>query len=247
MNILITGYKGFIGRNLIDAFDKVTKNNNYFLYDKNNTENDLKEMCANCNIVFHLAAVVRPQNHSDYLLNTSLTAKLLSFLKEQANDCPVIFASSIQAVLDNPYAKCKREEEKMILDYGKQNKIKTYIFRFPNLFGKYSKPNYTSVISTFCYNSSHNLPIVVNDPSAIINFAYIDDVLATVFNIIFSNDKNPNYDIIQIKNYYPVGLGELAYYMQTLKSGLTPELYRNDNFYEKLKITYEWFLERSIS
>lgn len=247
MNILITGYRGFIGRNLIDIFNKLDQDINYLLYDKNNSEDELKKMCGECDMVFHLAAVVRPDHPSDYCLNTNVTGKLLFFLKEQMNNSPIIFASSIQADLDNPYAECKRTEEKLIFDYGYQNKIKTYVFRFPNLFGKYSKANYTSVISTFCYNTLHKFPIMVNDPSAIINFAYIHDVLDTVLNIVFFDKTNYGCKAIPIKDCYPVGLGELAYYMQTLKNGTAPDIHRNDSFYEKLKLTYEWFSEQPMN
>lgn len=242
MNILITGYKGFIGRNLIEIFNNGNSDNNLLLFDKDNSEKELMIMCGKCDVVFHLAAIVRPDDPIDYNINMSLTSKLLKGLVGMNNVCPIMFASSVQVALENPYAKCKKVEEQMILDYGRQNKVDTYVFRFPNLFGKYSRPNYTSVISTFCYNISHDLPIIINNPSIYINFAYVQDVLKEVIGIVLGGNNEKN-GIIDINKYSTVSLGELAYYMGTLKSGMRPMIRRKDLFYRNLKSTYIWFIE----
>lgn len=247
MNILITGYKGFIGRNLIETLERTNHNDTLLLFDRNNSDDELKEMCAKCNIVFHLAAIVRPKDPSDYCLNTNLTMKVLKYLVEQNNFCPIMFASSIQAILNNSYAECKRSEEKLIFDYGRFYNAKTYVFRFPNLFGKYSKPNHTSVIATFCYNTSHDLPIVVNNPSAKIKFAYINNVLDQVINIVFDSSGIKYNHIINIEQYITVTLGELVYYMGMLKNHEFPEIHRNNNFYEQLEIVYDWFANQTIN
>lgn len=241
MNILITGYKGFIGKNLIEILNNNNPNNNLLLFDKDNSEKELMNMCKKCDVVFHLAAIIRPTVPADYDINISLTSKLLRYLVIMKNTCPVMFASSIQVFFDNPYAECKRIEEQMILDYGSQNNIPTYIFRFPNLFGKYSRPNYTSVISTFCYNTSHNLPITVNNPSTYIHFAYVQDILTEVIHTVLINSNSMNGAIIDFDTYSTVSLGELAYYMGTLKNGLEPKIKRNDSFYVSLQDTYKWF------
>ena len=246
MNILITGYRGFIGRNLTESLAEQNMRYNLFLYDRSNNDDDLNTMCRECDIVFHLAAVVRPSNPMDYSNNTSLTNKMINYLRSRTVPCPIVFASSIQAELDNPYAECKREEEKLILKYGSESNVPVYIFRFPNLFGKYSRPNYTSVISTFCYNTSHNYPITINNPAATIHFAYISDVLTKVIETAIRLKEPSQQGIINIEEYSEVTLGELAYYMSTLKDGVEPKIERSDSFYNQLKSVYEWFKLQSF-
>ena len=240
MNILITGSKGFIGKNLIEILSNDTHDYKLLLFDQNNSEQELMEMCGKCDVVFHLAAVVRPVDPEDYDINMTLTSKLLSYLIVMNNICPVMFASSIQVALDNPYAECKRVEEQMILEYSRQNNVSVYIFRFPNLFGKYSHPNYTSVISTFCYNTSHDLPITVKNPSADIRFAYVQDVLKEAIDTVLNNNDIKDV-VIDIDKYSTVSLGELVYYMGILRKGLEPKIKRKDLFYMKLQHTYNWF------
>lgn len=238
MKILVTGSKGFIGRNLI----KVLKKYNYEIieYDIENTMGELKEYCKDCDAVFHLAAVLRPENISGFDNNIDLTSCLLKFLDENEKNCSIMFSSSIQADLDNPYGECKRIEEKKIIEYGNNNR-NTYIFRFPNLFGTMSRPNYTSVISTFCYNTVKGLPIVVNDPSTQIKFAFVEDVMEYVSDVVLSNLQDKVNKINMIEKYYLVGLGELSYYMETIKLNIEPKIRRNDDFYDKLKYTYNWY------
>lgn len=242
MNVLITGSKGFIGQNLIYLLEK-NNSNKILEYEKKNTFEELHEYCKDADAVFHLAAVLRPENLSGFDENIDLTSRLLNNLKEAGNTCPVMFASSIQSDLDNPYGQCKRIEENKIIEYGKKNNVNTYIFRFPNLFGTMSRPNYTSVIATFCYNTVHGIPITINEPSAHIKFVFIESVLEQVISIVMENRCNSANKITNIDKYYLVGLGELAYYMETLKREDTPAIMRNDDFYDRLKYTYQWYLK----
>ena len=241
MKVLVTGSRGFIGKNLINLLMKNTSIEEIMEYDRNCTFDELEKYCQKADAVFHLAAVLRPKSLGGFDDNIDLTSRLLEYLQKAHNKCAVMFASSIQATLDNPYAECKRIEESKLIDYGQNNETNVYIFRFPNLFGTMSRPNYTSVISTYCYNTVMGLPISVNNPAAQIKFAFVEDVLEYVTNVVFENSSALANAINEIEKYYPVGLGELSYYMETLKRDIAPQIHRNDDFYEKLKYTYNWY------
>lgn len=241
MNVLITGSKGFIGRNLV----KILKDNSQMSvmeFDKENTLEDLHGFVSKANAVFHFAAVVRPSSIDGYEENISITNCLLGYLKETGNKCPVMFASSIQAELDNPYGQSKRDEEQIIINYGIENNVNAYVFRFPNLFGKMCRPNYTSVVATFCFNTVKGLPITINNPATMMRFVYIEDVLKDICKIVFAQKKENANKINNITDYYSVGLGELGYYMETLKTNKNPLINRSDDFYNKLRDTYLWYL-----
>lgn len=247
MKVLVTGSNGFIGKNLINILTKDNSVDEIITYDRDNTFDELEYFCTQADAVFHLAAVLRPESLSGFDDNIDLTSRLIGYLKILNNKCPVMFASSIQAVLGNPYSECKRVEESKFIEYGKNNKVNTYIFRFPNLFGTMSKPNYTSVVATFCYNTVKGLPITVNNPAAQLKFAYIESILEYVTEIVLSNNATLSNNVIEIDKYYTVGLGELAYYMETLKNSKEPEIKRNDDFYNNLKKTYEWYQNNYLS
>lgn len=250
MNILITGYKGFIGSNLVNKLRQKEGHdidgNTLLLFDKDDDEKQLELMCSQCDFIFHLAAVVRPTDPLEYSTNKTLTKRLLSFLSEANNRCPIVFSSSIQVALDNEYSKCKKFEENLLQEFGASNGSKVFIYRFPNLFGRFSRPNYTSVISTFCYNTSHGIPITINDPSTLINFAFIDDVLDQVLSETLYATNSGDSGIRTIINTFSIGLGKLAYYMELLKRGDIPESFRNDCFLKKLQETYDWFSNYSL-
>lgn len=177
MKILVTGASGFIAKNLI-VFLKATTSHDIVEYSHVMSEERLKNACSDCNFVFHLAGVNRPQDDSEFKCgNEDFTKKILFYLEEQNNCCPVLYSSSVQAELKNPYGISKKNAESALLSYAERNKTKVFIYRLPNVFGKWSKPNYNSVVSTFCYNVSRNLPIKVNDSSYEMTLAYIDDVV----------------------------------------------------------------------
>jgi len=177
MNILVTGANGFVGKNLISEL----KNQGYediFEYDIDTPKYMLDEYCLKADFVFHLAGVNRPKDEEDFMKgNYGFTSELLSKLKEYDNTCPVMISSSIQATLDNSYGKSKQAGEELLFGYQKETGAKVYIYRFSNLYGKWSRPNYNTVVATFCYKVARNEEITVNDENAHIELCYIDDVV----------------------------------------------------------------------
>lgn len=247
MKVLVTGSNGFIGKNLIGLLHRDYPDTKVLRFDRDNTYDDLFDYCKEADAVFHLAAVLRPEHIEEFDNNIDLTSRLMSYLKNAGNKCPVMFASSIQADLDNPYGKCKRIEESKFLSYGIDCGVNAFVFRFPNLFGKMSKPNYTSVVATFCYNTVNGYPITINNPSTQVEFAFIETVLEYVIKTVFENDDKKANSINLIDDYYLVGLGELAYYMETLRRKIKPSIQRKDDFYRCLSETYSWYEKNSSS
>ena len=178
MKILITGANGFVGKNLTAEL----RNRGYsqlYLFDIDTQPDLLDTYTRDCEFVFHLAGVNRPEKTEDFLAgNFGFTSTLLDKLKQNGNKAPVLITSSIQALLDNPYGISKKAGEDLIRQYGTDNGVKTYIYRLPNVFGKWCRPNYNSAVATFCHNIANNLPIRVNDPSMEMTLVYIDDVVA---------------------------------------------------------------------
>ena len=181
MKILVTGAKGFVGRNLVEALKNIRdgkdrtrpsiKVEEIFEYDIDSTQKQLDEFCASSDVVFNLAGVNRPQNAEEFMQgNFGFASTLLDTLKKHNNKCPIMLSSSIQATLigryDNDYGRSKKAGEELFFDYEKQTGAKVYVYRFPNLFGKWSRPNYNSAVATFCYNIANDLPITVNDRNA---------------------------------------------------------------------------------
>lgn len=190
MKILITGAKGFIGKNLIAELENIKekKTNRYpgidsgtleiLPFDVDTAPSLLETYTKDCDFVFHLAGVNRPKDPAEYEAgNFGFTNTLLDYLKKSGNKAPVMLASSIQAALDNPYGKSKKAGEDLLFDYGRENKVSVLIYRFPNVFGKWCQPNYNSAVATFCHNIANGLPIQVNDPEVMLNLVYIDDVV----------------------------------------------------------------------
>ncbi len=188
MNILVTGARGFVGKNLVSRLNNIKLGNekNEFLssdleimeYDIDTKPELLDEFCSKADFVFNLAGVNRPKNDDEFLKgNFGFASTLLDTLKKYNNTCPVMISSSIQAALDNPYGKSKRAGEELMRSYSEETGAKVLIYRFPNVFGKWCRPNYNSAIATFCYNIANGLPIKVNDPSVVMHLVYIDDVV----------------------------------------------------------------------
>ena len=188
MNILITGAKGFIGKNLIAQLNNIKEGKakeeripadlNLCEYDIDSEQDLLDEYCQKADFVFHLAGVNRPKEQSEFMEgNFGFTSILLDTLKKHNNTCPIMLASSIQAELDNPYGISKKAGEELLFCYAEETGAKVYVYRFPNVFGKWCLPNYNSAIATFCYNIARNLPIQVNDRNVMMRLVYIDDVV----------------------------------------------------------------------
>jgi UDP-2-acetamido-2,6-beta-L-arabino-hexul-4-ose reductase len=176
MTILITGAAGFIGRNLAAQL-RARGYNDIFEYDIDTGPALLDTWCAGCDFVFHLAGVNRPKEQSEFMEgNCGFTSVLLDMLKKHHNRCPVMISSSIQAERDNPYGKSKKAGEELMFAYGRETGAPVYVYRFPNVFGKWCRPNYNSAVATFCHNIARGLPITVNDRSVVMTLVYIDDV-----------------------------------------------------------------------
>lgn len=188
MKILVTGSKGFIGKNLIA---KLKNRNDTDILEFNRDTNIalLDEYCKEAEFVFHLAGVNRPKNQSEFMdVNFGFTSVLLDTLKKYQNTCPVMIASSIQAKQNNPYGISKKAGEDLLFKYSKETGAKVLVYRLPNVFGKWSKPNYNSAVATFCYNIANDLPITVNDPSLEMKLVYIDDVVEELLQALNGNE-----------------------------------------------------------
>ena len=192
MNILVTGAKGFVGQNLVAALKNLKdgkdrtrplKIEKIFEYDIDTDPALLNDYCAQADFVFHLAGVNRPKNNEEFMAgNFGFASTLLETLKKHRNTCPVMLSSSIQATLQGRYAesdygRSKLAGEELFFNYAEQTGAKVLVYRFPNLFGKWCRPNYNSAVATFCYNTAHDLPLTVNDPATELELLYIDDLL----------------------------------------------------------------------
>lgn len=177
MKIMITGAKGFIGKNLIAELN----NRGYedlLLVDRDTTGEELRQFSNEAEFIYHLAGVNRPESDTEFEEgNVDFSDQLLSLLEENGNRAPILVSSSIQAELDNAYGKSKKAGENLVFEYGKKTGAKTLVYRFPNVFGKWCRPNYNSAIATFCHNIATGKDIQVNDESVVMTLVYIDDVV----------------------------------------------------------------------
>ena len=243
MKILITGAKGFIGKNLVAEL----KNRNYtdiFEYDRDTDPDLLDKYCEEADFVFHLAGVNRPKDESEFMEgNFGFTSTLLEKLKKYGNICPVMISSSIQAKLDNPYGRSKKAGEDLLFNYSQETGARVLVYRFPNVFGKWCRPNYNSAIATFCHNIAHDLPIIVNDPKVVLNLVYIDDLVNELINAL-EGKENRIGDFCEVPVVYTVTLGkvvELIYSFKKSREELSiPDM--SDEFTKKLYSTYLSYL-----
>jgi UDP-2-acetamido-2,6-beta-L-arabino-hexul-4-ose reductase len=217
MKILVTGAKGFIGKNLISEL-KNQKYTDIYEYDIDSTQDDLDRFSSNCEFVFHLAGINRPKDQSEFLTgNFGFTSILLDNLKKNNNKAPIMLASSIQASQDNPYGLSKKAGENLLFDYGIKNQVKTLIYRFPNVFGKWCRPNYNSAVATFSYNIANNLPITVNDPNVIMNLIYIDDLVNEMINAL-KGSENRKDQFCYVEPVHVIKLGEIVDLLNSFKT-----------------------------
>lgn len=209
MNILVTGARGFLGKNFIAEL----LNQNYINiceYDIDTEPSLLDIYCKEADFVFHLAGVNRPKEQSEFMEgNFGFTSTLLDTLKKHNNKCPVMISSSVQAALDNPYGQSKKAGESLLFDYGKETGAKVLVYRFPNVFGKWCRPNYNSAVATFCHNIANGLPIQVNDPNVVMNLVYIDDVTEELINAL-QGKENKSGEFCRVPVVHSITLGEIA-------------------------------------
>jgi len=221
MKILVTGAKGFVGKNLCAQLNNIREGkcrvynlpfniDAVYEYDLDNGTTDLEQWCADCDFVFNLAGVNRPQNPEEFMLgNFGFASQLLEFLKKSGSTCPVMISSSIQAELDNPYGESKRAGEQLMFEYAKDTGAKVLVYRFPNLFGKWCRPNYNSAVATFCNNIANGLPIQVNDPNVTLRLCYIDDVVDEMISALTGTEHRAgNFCFVPV--VHEVKLGEIA-------------------------------------
>lgn len=245
MKILITGSNGFVGRNLVSEL----RNRGYteiLEYKRDTPREKLDEFTRICDFVFHLAGVNRPKEEADFMKgNFGFTSELLELLEKNENKAPVLITSSIQAELDNPYGKSKKAGEDLMFEYSKNTGAEVLVYRFSNLFGKWSKPNYNTVVATFCYNIAREIPIQINNREAEICLCYIDDVVDELIRALEGNpNKQGDYGKVAIEEN--IKLGDLAdlliSFRESRETLMIPKL--TDSLTKKLYSTYISFLPK---
>ena len=254
MNILITGAKGFIGKNLIAELNNIkegkaktyrlTSDLTLFEFDTDTDPALLDGFSKEANFVFHLAGVNRPKDQTEFMEgNFGFTSLLLDTLKKHGNNCPVMLSSSIQAELDNPYGVSKKAGEDLLFHYGKEVGADVLIYRFPNVFGKWCRPNYNSAVATFCNNIANDLPIQVNNRSANMTLVYIDDVAKELISAL---EGKPNRvgEFCMVPVEHKITLGEIVDLIYSFKEsrGSLQIADLSDEFTKKLYSTYLSYL-----
>ena len=257
MNILVTGAKGFVGKNLCEALKNIRdgkdktrpelKIDEVYEYDIDSVPEQLSEWCQKADFVFNLAGVNRPKDQSEFMTgNFGFASTLLDTLKKCGNNCPVMLSSSIQAALDNPYGESKRAGEELFFYYSKETGAKVLVYRFPNVFGKWCRPNYNSAVATFCNNIANDLPIQVNDPSVLMHLVYIDDVVNELIDALEGKEHhNGNY--CEVPTVHEIKLGEIVDLIRSFaeqpKTLMIPDI-PDGSFAKKLYSTYLSYLPK---
>ena len=274
MNILVTGAEGFVGKNLTEALKNIRDGkdrthpglvvNEIYECIRDTAPEQLEQWCAKADFVFNLAGVNRPADNAEFMTgNFGFASRLLDTLKSQQNHCPVMLSSSIQATLigryaQSDYGKSKLAGEELFFDYARENGSEVLVYRFPNLFGKWCKPNYNSVIATFCYNMANDLPIVINDRSAMLELVYIDDLITEMLNAMQGRENRCEFDGVDavasaggrycyVPTTHHVTLGEIAELLESFKAQpqtlFMPEI-PSGSFAKKLYSTYLSYLPK---
>jgi UDP-2-acetamido-2,6-beta-L-arabino-hexul-4-ose reductase len=254
MKILITGAKGFIGKNLVAQLINIQQGKakhpslgsdlSIFEFDKDTDPSLFDTYCKEASFVFHLAGVNRPKEQSEFMEgNFGFTSELLDTLKKHNNTCPIMISSSIQAELDNPYGASKKAGEDLLLQYGKETGAKVYIYRFPNVFGKWCKPNYNSAVATFCNNVANDLPIQVNDRSVNMTLVYIDDVVRELISALEGKPAKVG-EFCSVPVEHKITLGEIVDLIYSFKESRANLQVADlsDEFTKKLYSTYLSYL-----
>ncbi len=242
--VLLTGAEGFIGRNIRSRLER-REDIRLICFDQANARADLLEGVRAADFVMHLAGINRPKDISEFETgNTLLTEELAGLLATRNDGIPLLISSSSQAALDNPYGRSKLAAEEAVREYGAKTGAPVFVFRLPNVFGKWCRPNYNSVIATWCYNTTRSLPIEINDPSTELNLVYIDDV-AESFIAALDGEMSPDPDgFCRVGQTYTMTLGEisdlLATFVSSRKSLVMPSM--ESGFARRLYATWLSFL-----
>lgn len=247
MKILVTGAKGFIGKNLIAELNQ-RENMEILPVDIDTTEEMLDFYCQKCEFVYNLAGVNRPENVREFMEgNFGFATTLVEMLKKHRNTCPIMNASSIQAVLENPYGKSKKAGEDMMLAYEQETGAAVYIYRFSNVFGKWCRPNYNSAVATFCHNIAHDLPIQVNDRSTVMHLVYIDDVVKELLEAMGGHPHRDAEGYCYVPVEHETTLGEIVdilySFRESRKNLMIPDM-TDGSLEKKLYSTYLSYLPK---
>ncbi len=245
MKILVTGAKGFIGRNLTERLRNIGAADIYE-YDKDSPEGSLEDFCRGCDFVFHLAGVNRPERVEEFQEgNFGFTSELLRLLEKNHNRCPIMLSSSMQAELDNPYGKSKLAGEELLMEYGRRTGAKVLIYRFPNVFGKWCRPNYNSAVATFCYNTARGLPLHVNGRDTKLRLVYIDDVVDELVRALDGRENGMDDGRCCVKPVHETTLGEIVDLLESFRDSRNtlqvPDM-TEGSFSRKLYSTYLSYL-----
>ena len=245
MKVLVTGAKGFIGKNLITELNRL-EDTIVYEFDVDTDVALLDEYCKSCDFVFNLAGVNRPETIEEFMEgNFGFATTLVDTLKKYGNTCPIMNSSSIQAKLDNPYGKSKKAGEDMLFTYGKETGAKIYIYRLPNVFGKWCRPNYNSAVATFCNNIANGLPIQVNDRSTQMQLVYIDDVVEELLAALKGEPHVDASGYCYVPCVHEITLGEIVDLLYSYKESRTNYFVPNmpdNSFAKKLYSTYLSYL-----
>ena len=272
MKVLVTGAKGFVGKNLVEALKNIRDGKDktrpllsieeIYCYDIDSSAEELETACRNADFVFNMAGVNRPQSNEEFMQgNFGFASTLLNNLKKYENRCPVMLSSSIQATLigryaDGEYGKSKKVGEDLFFEYSEENEVKVLVYRFPNLFGKWCRPNYNSAVATFCNNIANDLPITVNDPNVQLELLYIDDLVFEMLDALEGKEHHCEFDGIDtvlkpdgrfcaVPTTHKVTLGEIVDLLNSFKEQpstlVIPEI-PCDSFAKKLYSTYLSYL-----
>ena len=254
MKILVTGANGFVGRNLCSQLRNIAEGKarwydcpsdlTIFEYDVDSPKESLDDYCKEADFVFNLAGVNRPKDPAEFMKgNFGFASLLLDTLKRHHNTCPVMISSSIQALLDNPYGESKRAGEKLLFDYAEATGARVLVYRFPNVFGKWCRPNYNSAVATFCNNIANDLPITVNDPSVKMHLVYIDDVVDELIGALSGKEhRNGLFCEVPVTHHITLGgIVDLLHSFHDMHDNLeVPDF--SDAFARKLYSTYLSYL-----
>lgn len=216
--VLVTGANGFVGKNLSVAL-KRRDDIDILEHDIDKPEGDLERLTARADFVFHLAGVNRPENTDEFeKCNTGLTRTVCDLLAKAGRKAPIVISSTIQADLDNLYGKSKKGAETAAREYEGETGATAYVFRLPNVFGKWGKPNYNSAVNTFCYNLARGLPVQVNAPDRVMELVYINDVVDTFFKLMDGEDVEKDKDFHYVKPVFRVSLSHIASLLEVFAS-----------------------------